>query len=177
MVLFLFLVIALVVVVAAVTLAVVGGGDNAALPEAPPERLADPLPPDRPVGRADVESLRFPVTVRGYRMADVDDALGRLGAELAERDARIEELETALAGSRTRSAGGFAEPSNGFAEPSGGFAGPDGFAEPSGGFARPGGRAGSGGPGLSEPYGSGPDPYGAKAPEETPGRPTPEDDR
>ena len=31
-------------------------------------------------------------------MADVDDALGRLGAELAERDARIAELESALAG-------------------------------------------------------------------------------
>ena len=38
--------------------------------------------------------------VRGYRMADVDDALGRLGAELAERDARIADLEAALAGAR-----------------------------------------------------------------------------
>lgn len=107
---FLFLVVALVVVVAAVTLAVVGGGESAVLPEAPPERLVDPLPPNRPVARTDVESLRFPVTVRGYRMADVDDALGRLGAELAERDARIEELETALAGARARSAGGFGAP-------------------------------------------------------------------
>jgi hypothetical protein len=34
-------------------------------------------------------------------MADVDDALGRLGAELAERDARIAHLESALAGART----------------------------------------------------------------------------
>ena len=51
----------------------------------------------RPVGRADVEALRLPLSVRGYRMADVDDALGRLGAELAERDARIAELEAALA--------------------------------------------------------------------------------
>lgn len=31
-------------------------------------------------------------------MADVDDVLVRLGAELAERDARIAELEEALAG-------------------------------------------------------------------------------
>jgi DivIVA domain-containing protein len=45
-----------------------------------------------------VEALRFPLTMRGYRMADVDDALGRLGAELAERDARISDLEAALAG-------------------------------------------------------------------------------
>jgi hypothetical protein len=33
-------------------------------------------------------------------MADVDDALSRLGAELAERDARIADLESALAGAR-----------------------------------------------------------------------------
>ncbi|MEU6217197.1 DivIVA domain-containing protein [Streptomyces sp. NPDC047022] len=100
MFMFLFLVIALAVVVAAVTLAVVGGGESAALPEAEPERLDDPLPPDRPVGRSDVEALRFPLAVRGYRMAEVDDALGRLGAEIAERDSRIADLEAALAGAR-----------------------------------------------------------------------------
>ncbi len=102
MVMFLFLVVALAVVVAAVTLAVVGGGKegDGPLPDAAPERLRDPLPDDRPVGREDVESLRFPLAVRGYRMSDVDDALGRLGAELAERDARIAGLESALAGAR-----------------------------------------------------------------------------
>jgi DivIVA domain-containing protein len=97
---FLFLVVALVLVVGAVTLAVVGGGENGPLPEAAPERLRDPLPPDRPVDRADVEGLRFPLAARGYRMGDVDDALSRLGAELAERDARIADLESALAGAR-----------------------------------------------------------------------------
>ncbi|MCS0605914.1 DivIVA domain-containing protein [Streptomyces sp. LP11] len=100
MVMFLFLVVALAVVVAAVTLGVVGGGERGPLPEAAPERLHDPLPADRPVDRADVEGLRFPVAPRGYRMADVDDALGRLGAELAERDARIADLESALAGAQ-----------------------------------------------------------------------------
>ncbi|WP_338896243.1 DivIVA domain-containing protein [Streptomyces sp. TG1A-60] len=103
MFMFLFLVVALAVVVAAVTLAVVGGGDSAALPEAAGERFQDPLPADRPVNRADVEALRFPVAVRGYRMADVDDALGRLSAEIAERDARITDLESALAGARAAS--------------------------------------------------------------------------
>ncbi|MFE7166605.1 DivIVA domain-containing protein [Streptomyces sp. NPDC057616] len=98
---FLFLVVALAVVVAAVTLAVVGGGEGQGpLPEVAPERLQDPLPPDRPVGRADVDALRFPLAARGYRMSDVDDALSRLGAELAERDARISDLESALAGAR-----------------------------------------------------------------------------
>lgn len=104
MVMFLFLVVALAVVVGAVTLAVVGGGDNGPLPEAAPERLRDSLPPDRPVGRADVDALRLPVAARGYRMADVDDALGRLGAELGERDARIADLESALAGARAAAA-------------------------------------------------------------------------
>ncbi|MFI9614733.1 DivIVA domain-containing protein [Streptomyces sp. NPDC052023] len=100
MVMFLFLVVALAVVVAAVTLAVVGGGEHGPLPEAAPERLQDPLPLDRPLGRTDIDALRFPLAVRGYRMADVDDALNRVAAELAERDARIADLESALAGAR-----------------------------------------------------------------------------
>ncbi|MER5966195.1 hypothetical protein [Streptomyces sp. NPDC002057] len=95
---FWFLLITMVVVVAAVTLAVVGGGDSEVLPDVAPEQLVDPLPVARPVDRADVEALRLPVAVRGYRMEDVDDVLVRLGAELAERDARIAELEDALAG-------------------------------------------------------------------------------
>ncbi|MGP3953360.1 DivIVA domain-containing protein [Streptomyces sp. 7N604] len=103
---FWFLLIALVAVVAAVTLIVVGGDDGVALPDAQPDRLDDPLPADRPVARADVEALRLPMTVRGYRMADVDDVLGRLGAELAERDARIAELEAALAGAQASAMGG-----------------------------------------------------------------------
>lgn len=94
---FWFLLIAMVVVVTAVTLAVVGGGgdESAVLSDAEPEHLVDPLPEHRPVVRADVEALRIPVVLRGYRMADVDDVLSRLGAELAERDARIAELRSA----------------------------------------------------------------------------------
>ncbi|CAM5291913.1 hypothetical protein SBADM41S_09919 [Streptomyces badius] len=38
------------------------------------------------------------MVLRGYRMVDVDEALSRLGAELAERDARIAELGSTLAG-------------------------------------------------------------------------------
>ncbi|MEU8519145.1 hypothetical protein [Streptomyces sp. NBC_01216] len=94
---FWFLLIAMVVVVAAVTLAVVGGGDSEVLPEVAPEQPTDPLPTTRRVGQADVEALRLPVTVRGYRMSDVDDVLGRLGAELAERDERIARLHAQLA--------------------------------------------------------------------------------
>ncbi|ORT61201.1 hypothetical protein BKD26_03790 [Streptomyces sp. CB03238] len=97
---FWFLAVAMVVVVAAVTLAVIGGGESDVLPEAAPEHTADQLPLTRPVGRADIDALRLPLAPRGYRMAEVDDVLGRLGAELAERDARIAELEAALAEAR-----------------------------------------------------------------------------
>lgn len=103
---FWFLLIALVVVVAAVTLFVAGGGGGAPLTEAAPDRIVWPLPADRPMGRADVDALRLPVALRGYRMAETDDALDRLGAELAERDARIAELEAALAGAQAAAVSG-----------------------------------------------------------------------
>lgn len=108
---FWFLLIAMLVAVAAVTLAVARSGDGTGrtvrggLVDAPPDRLADPLPLDRPVGRADVEALRLPLAARGYRMSEVDDVLDRLGAELAERDARIAELESALAGAQAAAMG------------------------------------------------------------------------
>ncbi|MGP3985240.1 DivIVA domain-containing protein [Streptomyces sp. 3N207] len=106
---FVFLLISLVVVVAAVTLAVVGSADRSGsgshgatggLSDVPPDLLDEPLPPERPVTHADVAGLRLAVGVRGYRMEQVDDVLDRLGAELAERDARIAELESALAGAQ-----------------------------------------------------------------------------
>ncbi len=122
---FLFLVVALVVVVAAVTLAAVGGGDGAALPEAAPEQWTDPLPWDRPLCRDDVEALRLPTALRGYRMAEVDETLGRLGAELEERDARIAHLEAMLrpapAAPPPATLGGYPSPAPGYptAPPSG----------------------------------------------------------
>ncbi|WP_133899721.1 DivIVA domain-containing protein [Streptomyces sp. KS 21] len=106
MLVFWFLLIALVVVVAAVTLAVVGGGSEAVLPDAEPDRVADALPESRPVVRADIDALRLPVAPRGYRMAEVDDVLERLAAELAERDAQIAELTAAAAHGRAQAQGG-----------------------------------------------------------------------
>ena len=65
--------------------------------------LKDPHPDDlgvrlpaTHVQPEDVAELRFDMALRGYRMAEVDDAMARLGAELAARDARIAELEQAL---------------------------------------------------------------------------------
>jgi DivIVA domain-containing protein len=65
---------------------------------------ADPLladaPPDRPdldlptgaLTADDVAGVRFSLALRGYRMAEVDEVLERLAAELADRDRRIAEL-------------------------------------------------------------------------------------
>jgi DivIVA domain-containing protein len=92
--LFWFMLIALVAVVAAVALAVLG--DGGALRDAGTDRLDDRLPADRPLVRGDIDAVRLPTAVRGYRMIDVDEVLDRLGAELAERDARIAELESVL---------------------------------------------------------------------------------
>ncbi len=101
---FWFMLIALVVVVGAVALAVLGNGG--ALPDAEPDRVRTPLPADRPVHPSDLDTLRFAVGWRGYRMEDVDDVLDRVGAELAEREARIAELESALAGAHDAALGG-----------------------------------------------------------------------
>lgn len=96
--------IALAAVVAAVALIALGVGGG--LSEAAPDRLDQPLPPDRALDRADIDTLRLPLAVRGYRMAEVDDVLDRVAAEIAYRDARIAELEGALARERAAAAPG-----------------------------------------------------------------------
>lgn len=70
-----------------------GAGGTMAAPEGEHPPLAEL---DRPVQAADIETLRFPLVFRGYRMDAVDVTLARLGDELAERDARIEQLEIRL---------------------------------------------------------------------------------
>ncbi|MFJ7245508.1 DivIVA domain-containing protein [Kitasatospora sp. NPDC098652] len=87
------IVVAMAVVVGGAALVALGGGGS--MPEAVPDRIAARLPQDRPLSKTDVDELRLPMAVRGYRMDEVDDVLDRLGAELAYRDARIAELEAA----------------------------------------------------------------------------------
>lgn len=74
--------------------AAVAAGRGDLLAEASRDGADTGLPVDRPLQPVDVESLRFPMALRGYRMADVDEALDRLAAELAERNDRIAELES-----------------------------------------------------------------------------------
>jgi DivIVA domain-containing protein len=87
------IVVAMAVVVGGAALVALGGGGS--LPEAVHDRIAARLPQERPLTRTDVDGIRLPMAVRGYRMDEVDDVLDRLGAELAYRDSRIAELEAA----------------------------------------------------------------------------------
>ncbi|MER7670513.1 DivIVA domain-containing protein [Kitasatospora sp. NPDC096128] len=87
------IVVAMAVVVGGAALVALGGGGS--MPEAVPDRIAARLPQDRPLNKTDVDELRLPMAVRGYRMDEVDDVLDRLGAELAYRDSRIAALEAA----------------------------------------------------------------------------------
>lgn len=69
----------------------------------PDPRLPPVLLPANP-GAADIQRLRLSVALRGYRMDQVDAVFDRLAGALAERDARISELEAA-AGSGPAPAG------------------------------------------------------------------------
>lgn len=82
---------AAVVVVGLLALAAAGRGGFAA-PLADPVRLVPPvlLPPEP--SPEDVDRLRFSPGLRGYRMDQVDEALGLLSTALAERDAEISRL-------------------------------------------------------------------------------------
>jgi DivIVA domain-containing protein len=76
--------------------AVVATHDSAGLVDAPADR-ADVGLPDGVLQPEDLAEVRFGMVLRGYRMSEVDDTLARVGAELAARDARIRDLEQALA--------------------------------------------------------------------------------
>ena len=54
------------------------------------------LPPDRRLVADDVDAVRLPVTVRGYRFAETDLLLDRLAAELRQRDDEIARLRMTL---------------------------------------------------------------------------------
>ncbi len=88
-----------VLLIAAVLFAVAavaaGRGD---LLGAAPRDLADlGLPAKRPIRSEDLSALRFSMALRGYRMAEVDEVLDRVSAELADRDERIATLEAGAA--------------------------------------------------------------------------------
>lgn len=85
-----FLVLLLAIVVGVGLVAAGRGGSIADVePDAPPVGL-----PEGTLTRADIDAVRFPTALRGYRMSDVDDVLERLLDELDRRDAHIRELQS-----------------------------------------------------------------------------------
>ena len=93
---FVFILAAIVVITVIALLAV---GKLGELPDTTSDRAPLALPDDRVLTNTDVDSVRFNVGARGYRMDEVDVVLDRISAEVSERDARIAALEAALAGS------------------------------------------------------------------------------
>jgi len=87
-----FVVVAVGVVIAVALLAV---GRLGQLPEVVPDRAPLDLP-DGEIDAGDIESVRFAVGLRGYRMDQVDEVLDRAAEGIAVRDARIRELEELL---------------------------------------------------------------------------------
>jgi DivIVA domain-containing protein len=79
----LLLVVVLAAVVAGIVLAATGR--VALLSDAPPDSPARGLPPG-PLRAADLDAVRLPMAVRGYRMAEVEEVLDRLRDELARRE-------------------------------------------------------------------------------------------
>lgn len=67
---------------------------------APPLRDEPPweLPADRPLAAAEIDDVRLPVALRGYRFAETDLLLDRLAAELRARDDEIARLRKGSTG-------------------------------------------------------------------------------
>jgi DivIVA domain-containing protein len=65
-------------------------------PPAELDRSPVELPDDRPVTADDVRGLRISVTVRGYRMTEVDWLLEQLAQTLEERDGQLAALRARL---------------------------------------------------------------------------------
>ncbi len=85
--------VAVVAVAALGVAAIVAAGGMGEMPRDPVrDTYRQDLPADRQLTAADLERLRFGITLRGYAMDQVDDVLDRLGHELADRDRVIAEL-------------------------------------------------------------------------------------
>ncbi|MCU1593645.1 MAG: hypothetical protein JWO12_1037 [Frankiales bacterium] len=92
------LVVAAVLVVLLIA-AVAATHDGDLLVDAPAD-AADIGLPDLMVQPEDIAEVRFGMTLRGYRMSEVDRVLDRLARELAGRDAQIATLQQAVADAR-----------------------------------------------------------------------------
>jgi DivIVA domain-containing protein len=76
---------AVLVVLALGGVALVAAGRGGSLPEVRDDRPEVRLPAGR-LGATDLRRVRFPLAVRGYRMAEVDELLARLADQLEQGD-------------------------------------------------------------------------------------------
>lgn len=87
----------LIVVLLIGAVAVVASGRWGAMSEAYDDRPDMTVPARQVLTAVDIQSARFGIGVRGYRMDEVDSLLERVSREVAERDRRIADLERAVA--------------------------------------------------------------------------------
>jgi DivIVA domain-containing protein len=91
--LLLFVVVALVVAAIVFGVTVMLGGGDPGLTPVEPDGRALPLPSDRPLGEEDIVRTRFDTAFRGYRMAQVDQALQRAAYDVGYKGELIGVLE------------------------------------------------------------------------------------
>jgi DivIVA domain-containing protein len=91
--LLLFVVVALVVAAIVFGVTVMLGGGDSGLTPVEPDGQAVPLPSDRPLGEEDIIRTRFDTAFRGYRMAQVDQALQRAAYDIGYKGELIGVLE------------------------------------------------------------------------------------
>ena len=105
--LLLLLAVALTVAAVVFGVAVLVTGSDPGLAPAEPDGRVVPLPGSRPLRESDVGEVRFDTAVRGYRMAQVDQAMRRTAYDIGYKDELIGVLEaevTALREGRTADA-------------------------------------------------------------------------
>ena len=105
--LLLFVVVAFVVAAIIFGVTVMLSGSDPGLTPVEPDGRSLPLPSDRPLGEEDVFRTRFDTAFRGYRMAQVDQALQRAAYDIGYKGELIGVLEaevTALREGRTADA-------------------------------------------------------------------------
>src|SRR5690242_13938186 len=90
-----FLVLVVVLVVAALVFGVVTllSGEDPGISPVDPDGRAQPLPNNRSLTETDLKQVRFDMTLRGYRMGQVDRVLRRTAYDLGYKDEMIAVLE------------------------------------------------------------------------------------
>jgi DivIVA domain-containing protein len=98
--LLLFIVVALVVAAIVFGVTVMLSGGDPGLTSVEPDGRAVPLPSDRPLGEDDIGKTKFDTAWRGYRMAEVDQALQRAAYDIGYKGELIGVLEAEVAALR-----------------------------------------------------------------------------